>query len=65
MDKETWVSGFLEHLAMLGTEASAVRLASLAETSYDMFGGMDPAKVAQIEHALWPSDDSEFPETEH
>jgi hypothetical protein len=32
-------------------------LAPLADTSYELFGGMAPLKVAQIEFDLWPADD--------
>jgi hypothetical protein len=65
MDKDTWIDGFLRHLAALGTVASPIRLASLAETSYELFGGMDPMKVAQIEFEIWPADDGNFPDTQH
>jgi hypothetical protein len=64
MDKDQWIRAFIQQLAVLGARASPTRLASLAESSHELFGRMDPTKVAQIEFDIWPADEGNFPDTQ-
>jgi hypothetical protein len=64
MDKDQWIKAFTQHLKSLGTKASTARLASLAEGSYELFGGIDAIKVAQIEFDFWPNNEGDFADTE-
>ena len=61
MDKAAWIDAFVHHMEELGV--TSVRLSHMAETLWPHLGRLDPAKVAQAEHALWAASDDSFADT--
>ena len=60
MDKATWVDTFVLEMEKLGLVQSGMPLGRLAENLWPFFGTVDPVKVAEAEHAIWPDT---FPDT--
>jgi hypothetical protein len=62
MDKAGWVDAFVLHMIELGSPSP--RLGELAERLWPHLGDLDPAKVAEGQHAIGDSRPGVFPDTE-